>query len=72
MQGRPSADPEDEEIRGLQAQLAELGPLPRRLARSMQEQQDAYVHAEQEVADGQVGEGGGASGEGRGGVGEAC
>lgn len=55
MQGRASADPTDPEIIALERQLAELGPLPRRLQMSQVEAAKVQAAAEEAVRQGQVG-----------------
>ncbi|KAK9808578.1 hypothetical protein WJX72_000007 [[Myrmecia] bisecta] len=52
---RISADPQDEEILSLEAQLAELGPHPQRLPRSRQAELACRQRAEEQLQDGQVG-----------------
>ena len=57
MQDRVSADPDDPEIKSLQQQLEELGPAPRRLPMTHQQEMELWNRAEEEVAAGRVRDG---------------
>jgi hypothetical protein len=54
MQDRVSADPDDPELQSLQQQLQLLGPVPRRLQLSHQQEMELWTWAEEEVAAGRV------------------
>lgn len=49
-----SADPDDPEIKSLQQQLEVLGPVPRRLPMTHQQEMELWNRAEEEVAAGRV------------------
>jgi hypothetical protein len=54
LQDRVSADPDDPEMQSLQQQLQLLGPVPRRVPLSHQQEMELWNWAEEEVAAGRV------------------
>jgi hypothetical protein len=54
LQDRVSADPDDPEMQSLQQHLQLLGPVPRRVPLSHQQEMELWNWAEEEVAAGRV------------------